>query len=106
MTYANQCFDERGVPIEEFDVLRVFHFVAAQRREKIYMYKQVRVVAAPGGRLLYAAHLTAAYDPAHPMKNAYHLGNAGQVLRGVRIVESPNWEKLHKRKAKAREGGK
>jgi hypothetical protein len=36
-----QLYDRNGIPIHVGDVLKVFHFVAAVRREKIYMYKQV-----------------------------------------------------------------
>lgn len=37
----NKLYDKKGYPIEVGDLLKVFHFVAAVRREKIYMYKQV-----------------------------------------------------------------
>jgi hypothetical protein len=98
----NPCFDERGIPIEEFDVLRLFHYVAALRREKVYMYKQVRVVEVKDegprkGFHLYGAHLTKGYDPARPLEDAYYLGAPNSKLEGVRIVQSPNWEKLTKR---------
>lgn len=95
--YFNQCYDERGGPIGEFDVLRVFHFVGA-RRKKHYMYKQVRVIEVPegprAGKHLYGVHLTQAYDPAKPLEGAYYLGSKDQRLEGVVIVESPDWKKL------------
>lgn len=94
----NQCFDERGIPFEEFDVIRVLHFIAARRREKIYMYKQVRLVEVKdgprAGMHLYGVHLTTPYDPAKPVTNAYYLGRTGERIKGTRIVESPNWQKL------------
>ena len=34
-------YDKNGKPINEFDVLKVFHFVGA-RRKKHYMYKWVQ----------------------------------------------------------------
>ena len=34
-------YDKKGIPIEVGDVLKVFHYVARERKEKIYMYKQV-----------------------------------------------------------------
>ena len=37
----NELYDKNGYPIRPGDVLKVFHFVAALRREKIYMYKLV-----------------------------------------------------------------
>jgi hypothetical protein len=36
-----QLFDRKNIPIHVGDILKVFHFVAASRREKRYMYKQV-----------------------------------------------------------------
>ena len=63
------------------------------------MYKQVRVVevTAEGPRKgfhLYGVHLTGPYDPSKPLENAYYLGSPNTKLEGVRIIESPNWEKL------------
>ncbi len=50
-------FDEKGVEIKEFAVLKVFHFIGA-RRKKHYMYKWVRIVEDRGKRYFYAQHLT------------------------------------------------
>lgn len=50
-------FDEDGVEIKEFAVIRVFHFIGA-RKKKHYMYKWVRIVEDKGKRYFYAQHLT------------------------------------------------
>ncbi len=98
-TYFNACVDDRGVPVEEFDVLKVFHFIGA-RRKKHYMYKQVRVVEVKEGPRkglhLYGNHLCGPYDPSNPLHNAYYLSSDNGVLRGVEIVQSPNWETLNR----------
>jgi hypothetical protein len=39
----NKFFDKKGREIKEYDVLKVFHYVAALRRKKVYMYKWVRI---------------------------------------------------------------
>jgi hypothetical protein len=49
-------FDENGMEIKEFAVLKVFHFIGA-RRKKHYMYKWVRIVEDMGKRYFYAQHL-------------------------------------------------
>lgn len=36
-----QYYDKKGYPCLPGDVLRVFHFIAAKRRERMYMYKVV-----------------------------------------------------------------
>ncbi len=50
-------FDEKGVEIKEFAVIRVFHFIGSKRK-KNYMYKWVRIVEDRGKRYFYAQHLT------------------------------------------------
>ena len=37
----HEIYDKNGYPIRAGDVLKIFHFVAALRREKKYMYKLV-----------------------------------------------------------------
>lgn len=51
-----KAFDKTGKEIHEFDVLKVFHFVGAQRR-KHYMYKWVRTYGTGEHKMLYALHL-------------------------------------------------
>lgn len=53
-------YDKRGIPILPGDTVKVFHYVAAVRREKRYMYKfATRVVwtAADKAPLLQLSHL-------------------------------------------------
>jgi len=88
--------DERGVLIEEFDVLRVFHYIAARRREKIYMYKHVRKLS---NGYLVGHHLTSGeFKDGSAGTNCYNLVgseglNSGRI-EGTRVVQSNNWEKL------------
>lgn len=35
----SKLYDKRGIPIERGDVLKVYHFTAALRRKRHYMYK-------------------------------------------------------------------
>lgn len=54
-------YDKRGIPVREGDVLKLFHYVAAHRREKRFMYKQVleaNVPTSSSGQLLKIGHLT------------------------------------------------
>ncbi len=96
---VNQLFDERGVLIEDRDILKVYHFRSHRRRERIYMYKQVRTVNG----WLVGHHLTGP-DFDGTTKNTYNLigktDGVGRVnigkIAGTRVVQSKNWEKLHK----------
>jgi len=38
-----QIFDMKGKEIKEFDLLKTFHFTAAVRREKHYLYHWVKI---------------------------------------------------------------
>lgn len=58
MAIPGESFDQKGKVIQELDLLRVFHFTAALRRKKHYMYKQV---AIKDGRL-FALHLNGTED--------------------------------------------
>lgn len=99
--YFNECRDINGRRVEEFDVLKVFHFIGA-RRKKHYMYKQVRVVEVTEGKRkglhLYGNHLCGPYDPAKPYDNAYYLSSQNGRLPDCEIVQSLHWEKLHEKK--------
>lgn len=46
-------YDKKGIPVREFDVLKMYHFTGA-RRKKHYMYKWVRKI----DEHLVAWHLT------------------------------------------------
>lgn len=50
-------FDKFGKQIDEFAVLKVFHFIGA-RKKKHYMYKWARLVEDKGKKYWYAQHLT------------------------------------------------
>jgi len=76
--------DKNGVTIEEFDVLKVFHFIGA-RRKKHYMYKMAILWEGK----LYGAHLNS-----NPLKPAYPLWTKYGGLENTEVVESQNWEKL------------
>lgn len=53
-------YDHNGIPILPGDTLKIFHYTAAVRREKRYIYKWVVGVVAPGGLkpLLKISHLS------------------------------------------------
>lgn len=44
--------DKNRRPLMVGDVLKVYHYTAAQRREKVYMYKQIVGLRALGGAKL------------------------------------------------------
>jgi hypothetical protein len=77
--------DKNGVVIEEFDVLKVFHFIGA-RRKKHYMYK---IVVLHDG-LLYGSHIDS-----NPLKPGYPLWITSQD--DTEVVQSSNYDKLYRR---------
>jgi hypothetical protein len=77
-------YDETGRPIQEFDVIRVFHFTGA-RRKKYYMYKWVKLIKEGGEKVWVAYHL------ADGNGYYYHLRTyADQTRRieGTRIINN------------------
>lgn len=74
-------YDKNRRPIHVFDLLKVFHYVAA-RREKMFMYKQVvAVIARPNlPSLLEISHLQG-------NKERYYLRVDGRVLPDYEIVQ-------------------
>lgn len=71
-------YDEKGKQIQEFAVLKVFHYIGA-RRKKEYMYKWVRVI---DGHLA-AMHLTGE-------KGSYWLkavADKDGLIKGTQIVQ-------------------
>jgi hypothetical protein len=86
----NELLDKNGVVIEEFDVLKVFHFVGA-RKKKHYMYK----VAVLWEGKLYGSHIES-----NPLKPNYPLWITGANLEETEVVQSRNWRKLDKPKKK------
>lgn len=80
-----QILDKNGVPIEEFDVLKVYHFTGV-RRKKYYMYK---LAVLREGRL-YGAHLSTK----NPTAPGYPLWTKDYNSEDYEIVQSMNWKKL------------
>jgi hypothetical protein len=79
--------DKNGIVIEEFDVLKVFHFIGA-RRKKYYVYKLV---------ILWDGHLYGAHLDRNPLTPGYHLASLtdqDETLMDTEIVQSKNMEKL------------
>jgi hypothetical protein len=77
--------DKYGREIEEFDVIKVFHFIGA-RRKKHYMYK----IAIKYNGDLYGSHLNS-----NPLIPNYSL--KGAEIDNMEIVQSNNWKKLEKK---------
>lgn len=76
-----QLYDERGIPLEEGDLIRVFHF--RTKRKKYWMYK--RVFRHEG--FLMAEHYP--FDPKpSPYANSYGLQGESIQLDGVTVVAS------------------
>jgi hypothetical protein len=76
--------DKNGIPIEEFDVLKVFHFIGA-RKKKYYMYK----LAVMCNGKLYGAHLNS-----NQLKPDYPLWTESVNPSDYEIVQSKKWWKL------------
>ena len=75
-------YDAAGREIIVGDVLKVFHFTAARRRKKHYMYKQVMGMRAfrDGTEVLDVSHLDLTTD-------TYPLICDGSTLRDYEIVQ-------------------
>lgn len=85
--------DRHGREIIVGDVLKVYHFTAALRRKKHYMYKQVvgtQMLGGHGGatktEYFNMSHLTLDAD------NGYHLGLREGVLLDYEIVQGYDFE--------------
>lgn len=82
----SEIYDEQGVPMRVGDVVKVYHFTAALRRKKHYMYKQVvRSWAFRDG--------TPALDLSHldMTGETYTLhASDGGLMAGHEIVQSAN----------------
>ena len=80
--YVNKFyFDKTGKQINEFDVLKVFHFIGA-RRKRHYMYKWVR--RDDKGRMA-IMHLTASDEPTVPLSVC---ANKEGVFEDAEIMQS------------------
>ncbi len=84
---TRQFYDQRGILVEEFDVLEVFHFIGPRRRRN-YMYKWVRQVK---GHLV-GMHLCSS-KPGNYFDLRSIADDTGR-LKGCEIIQSPHWEKL------------
>ncbi len=77
-------YDKRGIPIERGDVVKVYHFTAALRRKRHYMYKQ-----ALGVRVLPKCDLPVMdFSSLNFGEHQYHEWVEDQVLGGYEIVQS------------------
>lgn len=81
----NPLVDKYGIPIEEGDILKVYHFTGA-RRKKHYMYK----MAVLWDGKMYGSHLNSVLG----IKLDYPLWTAESDSEDYEIVQSKNWEKL------------
>lgn len=71
-----EAFDQGGKEIQEFDLLKVYHFTAALRRKKHFMYKFVTIKEG----YLYALHLNGTDE-------GYWLRQGNE--ESVEIIQSP-----------------
>jgi hypothetical protein len=77
-------FDKNGIEIEEFDILKVFHFVGV-RKKKHYMYKMVIL----WNGYFYGSHLNN-----NPLTPDYPLWTSDYNPKDCEVVQSKNWDKL------------
>lgn len=78
-------YDKKRREIHVGDILKVYHYTAAVRRERIYMYKQVmrivRLNPDSEHRYFFISHLGMDGE-------GYHMHLDGAVLPNVEIVQS------------------
>ncbi len=81
----NQLYDKKGIPILPGDTLKVFHFVAARRRERRFMYKFVLEIVPRkhGPPLLRISHL----QEGLPKEGYYFQLMDGRVMEDIEIVQ-------------------
>lgn len=67
----SELYDKKGRPIMPGDLLKIFHFVAAVRRQKKYMYKLVKEIhkTSLGAELIVIEHLSKEKDFFVKVKN-------------------------------------
>lgn len=61
--HMRKILDKKGREIKEFAVIKVFHYTAALRREKVYMYKWVMIKDGE----LFGMHLTDSTGSGSPL---------------------------------------
>lgn len=78
-----EVYDKKRIPMKVGDVLKVFHFTAALRRKKYYMYKQIIGIMElrSGGHNFVLSHL-------HLGQGTYGLSVNGAVMGDYEIVQS------------------
>lgn len=86
---AEKLFDKTGREIMVGDVLKVFHYVAALRRKRCYMYKQVtktKTLGKSGQPYFVLSHLNMK-DP-EGKDGGYYQAIDGRTLADYEIVQS------------------
>ncbi|QQT43333.1 Uncharacterised protein [Sphingobacterium multivorum] len=86
MTQEQPYFDENGIEIKEFALIRVFHFIGA-RRKKHYMYKWVKLKEHKGTMYWVAYHLENATESIHGYYHLRHCANEDRVIKGTVILQ-------------------
>jgi hypothetical protein len=79
-------YDKNGIPIHIGDVLKIYHFTAALRRKKYYMYKWVidKIKTNAGFERFILSHLN---KPNLNYKNGYCLQADNMVHKEIEIVQ-------------------
>lgn len=78
-------FDEKGQQINEFAVIKVFHFLG-RRRKKHFMYKWIKLKEYRGVKYWVAVHLM------DDKGDYYHLrsfANKDRIIEGTEVVQDP-----------------
>jgi glutaminase len=93
MVEEMKLYDKKGYPIEVGDVLKVFHFVAAVRREKRYMYKQVKNIMTndKGNSFFIISHLNIS-------GSTYNMLIDNGTLLDYEIVQGKDYDRRERRK--------
>lgn len=78
-------FDKKGKPIQPYDLLKVYHFTAALRRQKHYMYKHVLGVVTLGKEKNAAQYLK--LSSLSECGHTYHEKLDGRTLDRVEIIQ-------------------
>ena len=89
-------YDKRGIPIQDGDVLKVFHFTGA-RNKKYYMYKIAWTYMWSEGSRMMAAHASGIAKDGCSIKNSYALdyNEKNGILYNTEIVEGYDENHTH-----------
>ena len=89
---AGRIYDKNGRQIMLGDIVKVYHFMAALRRKRHYMYKQaVRIrTFKDGSHAMFFSHLDMTEDGYHQMLDGKHLADY-EIVQSVcaRFEERP-----------------